>query len=259
MSDVPPLPARTIAIGDVHGCLDELEELVAKVGYRPRVDRLVFVGDLVDRGPKPAAVVRYVRALSAAGDVVTILGNHEEKMLRWYRRVEEERTTGAKNKMSPPPPARLAEWDALDADDRAFVAALPVVVEPLPGWLAVHGGFDGSPRARQKPDKLLRCRYVDPVTGHMKSILANKQAPEGSVVWTTLWRGPEHVVYGHAVHSRETPRVDRRTIGDRTVECWGIDTGCCFGGRLTALCLETRETWQVDARATYADLGDVVE
>ncbi len=58
-------------------------------------------------------------------------------------------------------------------------------------------------------------------------------------------------MYGHAVHSLKRPRLDRPFPN---VEVWGIDTGCCFGGRLTALCLETREVFQVDARATYADL-----
>ena len=69
--------------------------------------------------------------------------------------------------------------------------------------------------------------------------------------WTSKWIGPDNVVYGHAVHSLKSPRVDRPVPG---VECWGIDTGCCFGGRLTALCIETREIVQVDAREKYADL-----
>src|SRR6476620_2178277 len=137
---------RMLAIGDVHGCIDELRELVALVEYRPGVDRLLFVGDLIDRGPAPADVVRYVRELAAGGDVIAILGNHEEKMLRWFKRVDEERAGGAKNKMSPPEPSRLAEWEAIAPEDRAWIASLPIVIEPLAGWLAVHGGFDGAYR-----------------------------------------------------------------------------------------------------------------
>jgi len=246
---------RTIAIGDVHGCIDELRELVKAVDYRAGVDRLLFVGDFVDRGPSPADVVRYVRELAEHGDVIAILGNHEEKMLRWFRRAEEERTAGTKNKMTPPPPDRLAQWNEVREEDRAWLAALPIVVEPLPGWLAVHGGFDNAWRLGKKNDKLLRCRYVDAETGKMKGLTSDLGAPQGCVFWAERWSGPENVVYGHAVHSRESPRVDRK--GD--VECWGIDTGCCFGGRLTAMCLETREIVQVAARATYAKLegGDI--
>jgi bis(5'-nucleosyl)-tetraphosphatase (symmetrical) len=243
---------RTIAIGDVHGCIDELRELVALVDYRAGVDRLVFVGDLIDRGPAPADVVRYVRSLVSEGDVVAILGNHEEKMLRWFRRVDEERATGTKNRMSPPEPDRLAQWESLAPEDRAWLASLPIVVEPARGWLAVHGGFDGEyrPDARKK-EKLLRCRWVDAETGRMRSLTKDFGAPEGSVFWAERWVGPQHVVYGHAVHSKEAPRVDRK----HGVECWGIDTGCCFGGRLTAMVLETRAVVQVNARAKYADLG----
>lgn len=243
---------RTIAIGDVHGCIDELRELVALVDYRAGVDRLVFVGDLIDRGPAPADVVRFVRGLASSGNVLAILGNHEEKMLRWFRRVDEERSTGTKNKMSPPEPDRLAQWESLSAEDRAWLADLPIVIEPLAGWLAVHGGFDGPYRPdAKKKEKLLRCRWVDAVTGNMRSLTKDFGAPEGSVFWAERWLGPQHVVYGHAVHSKEAPRVDRK----EGVECWGIDTGCCFGGRLTAMVLETRAVVQVSARAKYADLG----
>jgi bis(5'-nucleosyl)-tetraphosphatase (symmetrical) len=243
---------RTIAIGDVHGCIDELRELVALVDYRAGVDRLVFVGDLIDRGPEPAAVVRYVRELAGVGDVLAILGNHEEKMLRWFRRVDDERAGGMKNKMSPPDADRLAQWEALSVEDRSWLGALPIVIEPLAGWLAVHGGFDGAyrPDARKK-EKLLRCRWVDAETGRMRSMTKDFGAPENSVFWAERWVGPQHVVYGHAVHSKEAPRVDRKD----GIECWGIDTGCCFGGKLTAFVLESREVAQVNARAKYSELG----
>src|SRR6476659_3513771 len=101
---------RTLAIGDVHGCRLELDELLALVAYTPSTDRLVFVGDLVDRGYDPAGVVRLVRELQQAGDVLVIKGNHEEKLCRWFLRVEQQRATGKKNMMAPPNPERLAQW-----------------------------------------------------------------------------------------------------------------------------------------------------
>ena len=249
---IGPAMRRTLAIGDVHGCLEELRELLRAVAYDPSADRLVFVGDLVDRGPDPVGVVREVRALASRGDVLTIMGNHEEKLVRWFKRVAEERDTGKKNAMTPPPPDRLAQWEAFDADSLAWLAALPITLEPSPGWAVVHGGFESIAGSSQKPQKMLRCRWVDPETGKMIALHEGSLAtPEGVVVWTERWRGPLHVVYGHAVHSLEAPRVDRPAPD---VECWGIDTGCCFGGRLTALCLETRAVTQVPARAKYAEL-----
>ncbi len=241
---------RTLAIGDVHGCLEELRELLQVVRYRPGVDRLVFVGDLVDRGPDPVGVVRHVRALASAGDVLTMMGNHEEKLVRWFRRVEESRTLGRPNKMTPPPPARLAEWEGLGPDDIAWLASRPVFAEPAPGWFVVHAGFEAVPHEEQRSQKMMRCRWLDPETGLMMSLRPGEHSVEGGVWWAERWRGPGHVVYGHAVHSLDAPRVDRPVSG---VECWGIDTGCCFGGRLTALVLESREIFQVAARARYAD------
>ena len=246
---------RTLAIGDVHGCLEELRELLEAVRYVAGEDRLVFVGDLVDRGPDPVGVVREVRALSERGDVLTVMGNHEEKLVRWFKRVDEERTQGKRNLMTPPAPERLAQWDAFDEADRAWLADRPITAEPAPGWTVVHGGFESTESGVQRPQKMMRCRWVDAETGKMISLPEGSLAapPEGRnrVFWMERWRGPAHVVYGHAVHSLETPRIDRPAP---SVECWGIDTGCCFGGRLTALCLETRDVTQVPAKRAYAEL-----
>ena len=75
--------------------------------------------------------------------------------------------------------------------------------------------------------------------------------PPGARPWAEVWPGPESIVYGHMVHGLEEPRIDRPVEG---VTCAGIDTGCCFGGRLTAYVIETGEVVQVQARATYAQL-----
>jgi len=242
---------RTFAVGDVHGCIEELRELLALVDYRPEVDRLIFVGDLVDRGPDPAGVVRHVRDLQKRGDVIVTIGNHEEKLVRWFLRVKQERTTGKPNKMTPPRVDRLAQWQTLSDEDVQWLSDLPLAIGVAPGWSVVHAGFEDVPMDRQKPDKVIRCRWIYPESGLMAPFKKGTlDQPDGSVYWTERWRGPEHVVYGHAVHSLENPRVDK--IGD--IECWGIDTGCCFGGRLTALCLESREIAQVAAKAKYADL-----
>ena len=150
--------------------------------------------------------------------------------------------------------ARRLRCDA-DRDPEAIedaIEALPIVGDAATDWLVVHGGFDATPIETQKPSKMLRCRWIDAATGKMKSLDMDGGAPPGTVWWAERWAGPKNVVYGHAVHSLERPRVDRNAAG---AECWGIDTGCCFGGRLTALVLETREVLQVNARAKYAELN----
>ena len=246
---------RTIAIGDIHGCLGLLKQLLNRVNYEPSADVLVFVGDLIDRGPDPAGVVRFVRDLQAKGDVKAVKGNHEDKCIRWFERVERERLTGKKNGMRPPGPERLAQWNELTAEDRAWLKRLPCTLEPLPGWIAVHAGFEAVPMSEQTEDRMTRVRWIDAQTGEHKGIDQDSDdpfaMPAGCVLWMDRWAGPQSVVYGHAVHSRKTPRVDRPVPG---VETWGIDTGACFGGRLTALVLETREVFQVEDGQAYARL-----
>jgi hypothetical protein len=73
-------------------------------------------------------------------------------------------------------------------------------------------------------------------------------APPDGHLWATRWPGPESVVYGHVVHDLAHPRLDEPRPG---VFCYGIDTGCCFGGHLTALILPERQFVQVPARAAY--------
>ena len=75
-------PKRKIIIGDIHGCIDELKSLVSKIAITSN-DELFFIGDLIDKGPDSVAVVKYVYALSKKNKTILILGNHEEKFLRY--------------------------------------------------------------------------------------------------------------------------------------------------------------------------------
>jgi hypothetical protein len=78
-----------------------------------------------------------------------------------------------------------------------------------------------------------------------------EDAPDGVEPWAARWSGPQSVVYGHMVHDLTTPRIDRPADD---VWCYGIDTGCCFGGHLTALILPERRLVQVPAERAYAEL-----
>jgi hypothetical protein len=202
----------------------------------------VFVGDLVDRGPDPVGVVRRVRELGAA----CVMGNHEEVHLRWRKHEDRRRRDPEyRNPMKPLRAEDAAHHAALSDDDIAWMAALPAHVDVAPGWKVVHAGFEPRrPLARQLPAMMMRIRRV-----HSDGRMVSGLAPEAkSVPWATRWRGPSSVVYGHDVHGFDRPRVDAPAPG---VECWGIDTGCCFGGKLTALSLPDREIAQVSARRAY--------
>lgn len=237
---------RTIALGDVHGCLTLLEQLLDKMNYDPAGDHLVSVGDLIDRGPSPVGVVHLLRDLQRRGKVTVIRGNHDDKCVEWFEKETLAREKGRKNGMRPPNPRRLAQWQELSPEDVDWLSKLPVLVKVLPNWYAVHAGFEDVPLADQKSNRMMRVRWLDVVTGEHKGMDKDSDTPfdmpTGCIPWMDRWKGPENVVYGHAVHSRKNPRVDRPVPG---VETWGIDTGACFGGNLTALCLETREVFQV--------------
>src|ERR687887_2918325 len=120
--------SRTVVIGDVHGCIEELDALLRLVDYAPGKDRLVLLGDLLDRGPDGVAVVRRARELAAEA----VRGNHEEKHLRWAahraRQREDQRyripmRLGAR---------REAEHARLRDDDLVWLAQLPT-------WLPLEG------------------------------------------------------------------------------------------------------------------------
>ncbi len=236
---------RTIIVGDVHGCLDELDELLHLVELRPGFDRLVFVGDLLDRGPDPIGCLHRARELRAA----CVVGNHEDKHLRWSRHEAQRRADPThRNPLRPFGVERMAEHARLSADDLAWVATLPHVLRLDGRWAVVHGGL--SPRRRldaQLRDEVIRMRLVDP-EGHVAAVPRGESAT-GLAHWATLWPGPESVAYGHHVHGLEVPRVDEPVPG---VRCVGLDTGCVYGGRLSALVLPAEEIESVTAREAYA-------
>jgi bis(5'-nucleosyl)-tetraphosphatase (symmetrical) len=238
---------RTAVIGDVHGCLEELDELLARLAPRAS-DRLVFVGDLMDRGPDPVGVVRRVRALGAE----CVFGNHEDKHVRWASHEAKRRARpNYRNPMKSMGPSDAAANAALTHEEVAWLASLPSWLDLGDGWLAVHAGFEPEVGLEaQRRAVVARVRWVD-ARGRMKGGDDPTVQPPDTTLWSEAWPGPQSVVYGHHVLSLERPRVDRPAPG---VECWGIDTGCCFGGRLTALVLPERRVVQVEARAAYAVL-----
>ncbi len=223
-------PRRTIVVGDLHGCHEEALDLLDKLAVTSS-DRVIFAGDLVDRGPFPAECVELAMQHEA------ILGNHEEKHLQQRRRAPE--------KLSPD----HARTRAL-LDDRhvAWLAGLPLFLRlPEANAAVVHAGvLPDRALEDQLPHTLLHAQCVSPPA--TKSAWPSK-APPGWTFWTRHWRGPERVIFGHTV-------LDRPLVTPHAV---GIDTGCVHGLALTAVVLPDWEVVSVPARrAWWGSKGDGV-
>lgn len=217
---------RTIVIGDVHGCLEELDELLRTVQFTRHRDRLVFVGDLIDRGPDSRGVVRRARELGAT----CVQGNHEEKYLRFRQREREVRTGVRRENKMVFSDEKRALFAAFDDADWAYLEAMPLTFDLDEDFTVVHGGFEaGLPGDQQRADKIVRLVYIGDDGMMAKHRGDFRQRPDKSRRWAEAWTNG-CVVYGHAVFSFTDPTIDR--VGP--VMHWGIDTGCYAGGRLTA-------------------------
>lgn len=237
-----------VAVGDVHGCVDELKELLNTIQFNKQQMRLVFLGDLVHRGPDTLGVVRKVREL----DVECIMGNHEDKLLRWRKHEVINKLSGKKNPMKEISATEKFANESLSEDDLIWMKSLPLKLNLGNNWWAAHAGVEpGVSWDKQIPSQVMRVRYVDK-NGRGVSLNADKSQPEGTVYWTEQWKGPENIVYGHCVHDLKNPRYD---ITAGYGACLGIDTGCCFGGHLTSALFHNNriEIVQVKAKKIYCE------
>ncbi|HTE49441.1 MAG TPA: metallophosphoesterase [Kofleriaceae bacterium] len=205
---------RHVVIGDVHGCHQELLALLDRIGPS-QDDVLVSVGDLVDRGPEPAEVIRFFR--DRPGSVV-LTGNHERKHVRGVRSYAQEMT-------------RL-QLGAGYAEAVEWMATLPYYLE-LDDAIVVHAGLvPGVSLAEQREDVLCGSTAGE---HELERQLAGRR-------WHEVWEGPKPVVFGHHV-------VDQPLVRPGLI--YGIDTGACHGGRLTALTLPDRRLHSVAAREDH--------
>lgn len=221
-SQPPGETRRTLVIGDLHGCYDEAIELLDAVAATS-ADRIIFAGDLIDRGPKRRECVELAMRYEC------VLGNHEERYLQ-QRKSPDERLS----------PDHLATRRALGPEHLKYFETLPLFIR-LPEYNAavVHAGaFPGIPLEAQQPAHLLHAQCLQPP--HKKSYWPSK-APEGFTFWTHHWTGPERLIFGHTV-------VDKPLMTEFGV---GIDTGCVYGYALTALVLPDWRFVSVPARASY--------
>jgi protein phosphatase len=229
-------------IGDVHGCFDELRILLNVLGYdvardgstasHPQGRRAVFLGDLVDRGPKTPAVLRLVMGMVREGAALCIPGNHEVKLLRALQGRQVATGHG------------LAEsLEQLSREPPEFITELIGFLDGLIGHFVLdggqlvvaHAGLPASMHGRQSGAVRAFALYGD-TTGENDEFGLPIRYP-----WAEEYRGEATVVYGH------TPVLEAVWI-NKTI-C--LDTGCVFGGRLTALRYPERELVAVPALTVH--------
>ena len=231
-------------VGDVHGCLDELLELMAILGYQverqgaefavlpPDGRKLAFVGDLVDRGPATPEVLRLVMGMARSGQAICVPGNHDMKLMKALKGRDVQQTHGLAESL-----AQLAkEPDEFRKDVAKFLDGLVSHYVFDDGSLVVaHAGLKESMQGRGSGMVRDFALYGE-TTGETDEF--------GLPVrynWSADYRGKALVVYGH------TPVAEPLWLNNTV----NIDTGCVFGGKLTALRYPERETISVPSKATY--------
>jgi serine/threonine protein phosphatase 1 len=216
---------RHIVIGDIHGCFDELRDLLDRVAPSPG-DVVISVGDVVRKGPAPDRCLD----LWLERGWLAILGNQEKKLLDLAR----------SGRIADEPDRRVAAR----ADLLEFIRGWPLyAVFGQEGFGVVHGGLLPDTPIQGQRESVLTLRYVRRRNGGWVPVPKGEEKP-GDRFWAEVWNGPLTILYGH------TPRQDVR----RDPKAFGLDTSCVYGGALTAAVLHEGE-WtfeSVRARRRYA-------
>jgi len=229
-------------VGDIHGCHDELVALLGELGYAvgpggltavpPAGRRAVFVGDYGDRGPATPAVLKLVMSMTTAGDAICLPGNHEVKLVKKLKGRDVRITHGLAETLQ----QLDDEPDDLRDSIREFLDGLVSHVALDEGKLVVaHAGMKEAYQGRSS-GRVRDFALYGETTGE-----TDEFGLPVRLQWADDYRGRASVVYGH------TPVAETTWINNTI----NIDTGCVFGGKLTALRWPERELVSVPAQRTY--------
>lgn len=210
--------SRTIVVGDIHGCYDELGLLLEKTGLHAQ-DRVIAVGDLVTKGPKSREVLELFRTDDR---FLSVLGNHDRALLRYWR----GEGTLLKNSQ-----ARTAADLENDSEVYCeFLGSLPLMID-LGEHIVVHAGIrPGIPFHEQSADDLTELRTLG------KDRTSRKGDP-----WFESYHSSKTVLFGHWPSPKPI----------RAAKAIGLDTGCVYGNRLTAYIIDTDQFVSVAALQAY--------
>jgi protein phosphatase len=242
-------------IGDIHGCCDELEILLRKLGYEfskethegplsgpvyehPQGRKVIFLGDIVDRGPRILDCIRIVYNMVNSGNAFSVPGNHEIKLMRKLKGRDVQITHGLQETMAEIESISEEERKRFDKKLVDFLYSLTSHYVLDSGKLVVaHAGIRQEMQGRGSARVRDFCLYGE-TTGETDEF--------GFPVrynWAVEYRGPALVIYGH------TPNPEPEWL-NRTVN---IDTGCVFGGKLTALRYPEKEFVSVGSKRMYCE------
>ena len=207
-------------IGDIHGCYLELVDLLTQIGVSQQ-DRIISVGDLITKGPGNQAVLHFFRQRP---NCESVLGNHEYLLLQHRR--------GEPADLKAEHFQTITELGKDFEDHMNWLSRLPPYID-LGDHLVVHAGIrPNRPLEKQHLEDLIQLRTLDgPEAGN-----------RNGTPWFEEYQGDKTVIFGHWVF--DVPLLRENAIG--------LDTGCVYGGRLTAVILPARQIVSVPARRAYA-------
>jgi protein phosphatase len=232
-------------IGDVHGCFEELSELLRSLGYiinyneryvvsHPHGRKAIFLGDLVDRGPNTPDVLELVMDMVEAGAALCVPGNHDAKLMRKLRGQTVTVSHGMQESL-----------DQLEGKSKAFVQRVISFIDNLVSHyvfddgklVAAHAGLKEEYQGRGSKTVREFALYGE-TTGE-----TDEYGLPVRYVWAKDYRGKAMVVYGH------TPNPTSEWLNNTI----NIDNGCVFGGKLTALRYPEKELISVTAKLVYTE------
>jgi len=278
----------TVIIGDVHGCTLELKFMLALVGATYDIEEVIFVGDLMDKGPASAATLEFVREMDEVGlavkqdlkkiTVTVVEGNHENKNFRFWTKMAAGDVEGAMAMKGSEEMASIFEETSQELRDWMRAKCVPYVVKPDLGLAVVHGGILPSVvKLPQEPTELggknkrrvlrsMYIRYVDKDTGSMIKFMDEKP---GDPFWADIYDGRfGHIYFGHQPWLGQTswdePRpldFTRKGNPKKFPHATGLDLGCVHGGELCAVLIDNetreREFYSVSAEQEYCAPLDI--
>jgi serine/threonine protein phosphatase 1 len=225
----------TWIVGDIHGCAKELGTLIDKLELQAD-DRFISVGDLYHRGPDPVGVAELMLALP---QFELVLGNHERVLVERLNRLPAEVDLSGfdAHDLAGDGGTTMAEFNPADSDKLlSLVRGRPYFIRGEhegQGWLIVHAGvIPGKSVEDSTPFELTRVRELSNMPGNP--------------FWGEVWAGPELVIYGHTVFRF----MRTHFVGEKLVSL-GLDTGCVYGGTLTAYRIEDGSVVEVAAERSY--------
>jgi len=238
---------RTIVIGDLHGMHDATVKLLDKCKVRPE-DHVIFLGDLIDRGPDSGKCVDLVmHREKVQGRTACILGNHESRHIE-YHEIEQK-----KGKVHVDIPTHVATRLQLREEHYDYFKRMPKFIRlPEHNAVCVHAGvFPGRKIEEQSDRHLLHIQMLEELSQPFETGRARfgektcwpSRTPSGGHwrFWTHFWDGPERIIFGHSV-------LDKPLVTDKVV---GIDGGAVFGHWLHAVILPGWEIISVPGERDY--------